>query len=556
MAIYYVDFTNGSDSNNGLGPDASHATNKPWKTIAKLLGASGMASGDTAYLAPGVYRERVTVGMTSATVETSIFGDPSNAQGFKTSSGVRVAPGPVVHTCFETSDTAVPSATAAALNLAGRDYLTFDGIIFVGGGNYGIGTAHCIDGGTATSTNITLRNCAFFGSTHSGTNLSSALVRAANAGTTAYNWLIERCVFMVGSAGIGVQLAPTTSTTGADYDTLFTVRNSIFLGNYSRGVMHNPGGTNTFKPGGTLVECCTFVGAGSTATIQALANTSTSIPVIARNNYMQGAIGLVAAAAGPPYQMTSAANIICCTTRYTNVAAGTGDSADGAMAAPMWLGQEMTWNWPLRQPFTPIYGASGAVGFVAGSSPPATDFTNRTRPEGGQSTNITPGALELHNTAAQETTVVDASGSGLDIVGPGSHELVIPVDATSTTLTIRVRYDANHGTTNKPQAILLASGQIGVETETKTATGSAGSWETLTFTAFTPTAAGAVRLRIVSRSAAGNGIAYFDTLTITASGKTTTVPFDHFMRDGSPVLDPVSSSGVIVLPTQSKIIGG
>lgn len=553
MTIYYVDPVNGSDSSNGLGPDASHATNKPWKTIAKLLGATGMASGDTAYLAPGVYRERVTVAMTSATAETSILGDPSNAQGFKTSGGVRVAPGPVVHTCFETNDTSVPSATTAALILAGRDYLTFDGIMFVGGGNYGASTAHCIDGGTATSTNITLRNCAFFGSTHSGTNSASALVRAVNSGTTAFNWLIERCVFAIGSAGIAVQVVPGTSTTGADYDTLFTVRNSIFLGNYSRGVMHNVGGANTFKPGGTLVECCTFLGAAVIATIQAAANTSTSIPMIARNNFMQGAIGLSAAAAG---QLTSAANIICCTTRYTNVTAGTGDSTDGAMAAPMWLGQEVSWNWPLRQPFTPIFGSSGAVGFVAGSSPPATDFTNRTRPEGGQSTNITPGALELHNTAVQETTIVDASGSGVDIVGPGSHELVIPVDATSTTLAIRVRYDSNHGTTNKPQAILLASGQIGVAAEANTAAAAVNTWETLTFTAFTPTAAGAVRLRIVSRSAAGNGVAYFDTLTITASGKTVTVPFDHFMRDGSPVLDPVSGSGVIVLPTQSKIIGG
>ena len=88
MTTYYVDYTNGSDSNNGLGPDASHASNKPWKTIAKLLGASGMASGDTAYLAPGVYRERVTVAMTSATGETFVIGDPLNTQGFKTSGGV------------------------------------------------------------------------------------------------------------------------------------------------------------------------------------------------------------------------------------------------------------------------------------------------------------------------------------------------------------------------------------------------------------------------------------------------------------------------------------
>ena len=47
MTTYYVDFVNGLDANNGLGPDASDGTNKPWKTITKLLGAAGMASGDT-----------------------------------------------------------------------------------------------------------------------------------------------------------------------------------------------------------------------------------------------------------------------------------------------------------------------------------------------------------------------------------------------------------------------------------------------------------------------------------------------------------------------------
>lgn len=31
---YYLDYVNGSDSNNGLGPDASHATNKPWTSLS------------------------------------------------------------------------------------------------------------------------------------------------------------------------------------------------------------------------------------------------------------------------------------------------------------------------------------------------------------------------------------------------------------------------------------------------------------------------------------------------------------------------------------------
>ena len=112
MTTYYVDFINGLDANNGLGPDASHATNKPWKTIAKLLGAAGMASGDTAYLSPaGPFREVVTIAMTSAASETAIIGDPGNAQGFNTSGGVLVTPADVIWTAYTTNDTTAPSAT-------------------------------------------------------------------------------------------------------------------------------------------------------------------------------------------------------------------------------------------------------------------------------------------------------------------------------------------------------------------------------------------------------------------------------------------------------------
>lgn len=52
MTTYYVS-PNGSDSNNGLGPDASHASNKPFLTIGKILGASGVGVAYLVPLAPG-----------------------------------------------------------------------------------------------------------------------------------------------------------------------------------------------------------------------------------------------------------------------------------------------------------------------------------------------------------------------------------------------------------------------------------------------------------------------------------------------------------------------
>ena len=118
MTTYYLDPVNGSNLNNGRGPDASHASNKPFATIGKLIAASGVMSptgGDVAYLAPGVYRERVVMGITSPNAENQIIGDPTHSKGFKTSGGSLVAPAPVVWTGFETNDTSLPSAAAAVL---------------------------------------------------------------------------------------------------------------------------------------------------------------------------------------------------------------------------------------------------------------------------------------------------------------------------------------------------------------------------------------------------------------------------------------------------------
>jgi len=130
-------------------------------------------------------------------------------------------------------------------------------------------------------------------------------------------------------------------------------------------------------------------------------------------------------------------------------------------------------------------------------------------------TQRTPGALEGHDTARKETTTTDAGGVGIVLNGPSSQEISIPVDAVSTMITVKARYDTDHGTTNKPQAILVANGEIGVVTETRTMTSGAGTWDLLTFSTFTPTAPGVVTVRLVSRSDVPWGRAFFDTFTVT-----------------------------------------
>lgn len=505
MATYYVDAVNGSDANNGLGPDASHATNKPWLTLGKLLGATGMASGDTAYLSPsGPFRATVSLGLTSPVAETKVIGDPNNEQGFKTSAGVLVAGGPVVWTAYTTNDTTAPAASAA-LTMSTRDFMTFQKIVFIGGNaSPGIVSA------AAGSTDCKFTECTFL----SARPANNMMTWTAGA-NEATNLTFDRCTWMNGG-GAGAALALVlTRPTGADFDHNITVNNCLFMTG-GRGVDVTTTGANTQNPGGVDIFNCTFL----TATgVQTGVNISTTVPVNVYDSVIWGITGLSANASG---QIVEDYNWVLCSTPRTNVTAGTNSVALASNTithAPLFEIGHAVQQGHLPRPFaTPLRG-SPLLNFGNQSGSPSVDFLNRPRPAGsaqGASAGANKGLgyVERHDTARQETTTVDASGSAIAIVGPGDHDIKIPVDATSTTISIKARYDSSYSGTNYPQAQLLANGEIGFAGQTLTKAAGADSWETLTFSAFTPTQKGVVVLRLISRDGGGTGSTFFDTLVI------------------------------------------
>jgi hypothetical protein len=495
MAAYYVS-TAGSDANNGLGPDASHASNKPWRTIAKALGAAGIASGDTVHIGPGVYREVVTIAMTSAVAETFVKGDPRNTKGFKDGSGNLLAAQPVRWTAWTTDDKTTPAATAA-LNLSGRDFLTFEDIQF-----YGASAISVIQATTSTSTNITIRRCLIVSPQGSTSNRGLNVNCGANV---ALNWTVDSCIFSC-QAGNCVFIQPTSSAT-SEWDLFVSISNCFFLAATAIVVQRN--GANN-AGGGVDVKNCTFM--GSSTALQIVTGGSTTYPCTIYNCAISSVSGLTALNSG---EILEDYNVLSAQTLRTNVTPGA-NSVSSYAAILANFGQAQLWGFLPRQPFSPTFD-SPLLGFGTDASVSlSTDLLGRDRPSGPGITWASiakaVGCYEFHDFATRGAA---ETGDGWVFTGPGDHDIHVPVDASSTTVSIRVTYDTNHGTGSKPQAELLDASDIGVATETKTATVGVDTYETLTFSAITPTSKSFVTIRLRSRSAAGNGVAKFDTLTVT-----------------------------------------
>jgi hypothetical protein len=296
MATYYVR-PDGNDGNAGTGS----ATNQAWRTIQKALGATGIGSGDTVYIAPGLYGEQVTIGGTySAT--TYITGDPTASQFSGVSAGrvqigafTNLANAPIYtgntisgtsknNLYFSSIEFLLSCGTFLAsygISLQTSQNNTFDKCVFQQTNN---AAAHILNVSPPTSSalNLTVKNCVFIGSTVSAVGYLVVIFgQNAVSDTTSFT----NTIFQNHNTGMYLD-SITMSITNCNFiglatgltqlgSRIITLKNSLFYG-CSTGAACAATSTQTF---------CRYVGCGVSFSGASASATSSTVGTSGVENY-------------------------------------------------------------------------------------------------------------------------------------------------------------------------------------------------------------------------------------------------------------------------------
>ena len=403
MATYYVR-TDGNDGNAGTGSTSGQA----WKTIQKALGSTGIGSGDTVYIAPGVYREAVTIGGTYSTT-TYITGDPTSSQF----SGV--AAGEVRITGFsnDTSNTMLGTTITAT----SKNNLYWSNLFFQN-------LTRCIS--ATTCTGWTFDKCMMQsvkttggGSVGSGSTVSMTTSAGTPLGLTCSKCIFDSCFCFY----LDTPKHSVTYDIGISWsDCLFNVPNNI---TYPAAIYTNIGAGTAFPTGGSVINC-TFIG-GSTAVgmIVCEYGWNTTTPFVVKNSLNLGA--------GKFLNCATAGAMVETYNRYPN-ATLTGVTASGTSSSVGVYGMDLGYSTLVGLPAVYAYGSTlGSVnaGFGVSSGAPATDMFGVTW------TGATPdaGAVTYRNLSTLTGYQPTERNASTITIAPGSTSQSIELYLGATGLT-------------------------------------------------------------------------------------------------------------------------
>jgi len=487
MATYYVRKT-GSDG--AAGTSAGTA----WQTIDKA--ANTVAASDTVYVGAGTYRELVTMDTSGSSGNQISF--IADVTGENTGD-----PGLVVISAFTNSNTA---SRSSCWDPDGRTFVTVRGFVMQGGTS---GVVWDINATDQNFEGVVFEDCVFVAGPD---NIDAAFTVDMNgASSPASSGLtVRRCVF----SGGGLRIQWNQNAT-AEQNLKVVVEGCLFAGAAASSLyvpfFWDMIGTSSFGCGGVTFRNNTIH--SSYVGVVVDHGTSTTYPVAVSNCLIIADSSALQKATSNDGALTSSYNTY--TGTNTNVTAGTGDRNETSTwllggIADMPLYRFLGWS-PYRpwEPMRPYDDTDWTSLIGDATTSPTFDLYNELRPMHG--TAADRGAVEGRARMEKETTTVRTGSNAGRFDGAGFHDMLFPVTATSTTVSVYARKDANY-TGTAPQ--LKVMNIPGVADQTDTHTVAAGNWEELTAT-FTPTSAGVARIRLISNDTSATGTCYFDDLTVT-----------------------------------------
>lgn len=498
MPTYYVR-KNGSDSyTTTQAQNASTA----WLTIQHAL--DNLSAGDEVRVGAGAYRETLSTSVGSAGTPIVLRADLDGSLGTGDPGHVFVG---------NVTDEETQPASSYIVTITG-DYYEWHGFVFLPGSTASV-ICSIIDA-------VHFQNCVFVSDLQSGDYaLQISFGNSAGVAIT-----VDQCVF------VGCLRVYYSESSTAEEDWNTSVTNCVFLPGHGAGYLSTNGGPgiyidrlsgSTYTPGGLTVDSCTFIGKQYAVFADSTSNSTMTNKITLTNNLIVGCQNGFWFSTSSDWPVSSYNRFEGQMQEFTNVSSGTGDVTGmpvclfGGVAD---LAFRRTYGWSPFLPFEPIRledpsgsGAYSSGSIDSGSTSNTEDLFGNPRPMGGLSTAAADdrGAVEARARPERETTTTyGSSANAVRFEGAGFHDFLIPVNATSTTVTVYARYDSSYSGTLPTLKVMNIPGQ---SDQTDTMTSGSGTWEQLS-ASFTPTAAGVARVRIISYDTSASGQSFFDLVSV------------------------------------------